>query len=115
MTFNMSTEAQTGIFSAFMETFFGHYPEVNADDDSWYFLMIQFPYLSPRSKVFTKSVIGLAAVYLGKGRDDTSLTRHGMDIYTSALEDMGRAIHQSNRHSPMLMLTSIVFHTYEVR
>lgn len=114
-SFNLSDHTRTGLFFAFMQAYFGQNPEVNSDDDSFYLLMTQFPHLSPQSTLFTRSVIALAAVYLGKRTNNASLTRYGIEIYMSALNAMRRAICQINRKSPMLVLTSIVFHTYEVR
>ncbi|KAJ5560540.1 hypothetical protein N7513_002939 [Penicillium frequentans] len=109
----MSAEVRTQLYSTFMETFFAPYNTTNGKDDSLYFLLAHFPILAGESELFDQSVIALASAFLGKKNGDGLLARRGLEIYSSALNVMTRALRQKAPPTSNLLYATILLHTYE--
>lgn len=112
--FSMSAEVRTQLYSTFMESFFAPYKNTNGKDDSLYFLLAHFPNLAGESELFDQSVIALASVFLGKKAGDELLARRGLEIYSSALNVMTRALRQKAPPTSHMLYATIILHTYEV-
>lgn len=110
----MSAEVRTQLYSTFMESFFAPYKNTNGKDDSLYFLLAHFPNLAGESELFDQSVIALASVFLGKKAGDELLARRGLEIYSSALNVMTRALRQKAPPTSHMLYATIILHTYEV-
>ncbi|KAI2911516.1 transcriptional regulator family: Fungal Specific TF [Aspergillus niger] len=114
---NLGADMRTQLFSTFMNTFFApsiNTRDLNARDDSWYFLMARFPSLAGESALLDRSVMALVCTYLGKNANDGPLARNGIALYSDALRLMAGQLSQKRPPTPHLLYATIVFHTYEV-
>ncbi|KAL4779164.1 hypothetical protein BJX76DRAFT_352042 [Aspergillus varians] len=110
---SMSAVVRTQLFSAFMDTFFAPNPNINGRDDSFYFLMANFPTLAGESEPLDRSVIALVCSFLATKSNDSHLARQGLEIYNSALNAMARALQKMSGSEPNMLYATIIFHTYE--
>ncbi|PYH78077.1 hypothetical protein BO82DRAFT_394922 [Aspergillus uvarum CBS 121591] len=114
---NLGTEARTQLFSTFLNTFFASdtdLDDLNARDDSWYFLMARFPSLAGESALLDRSIMALVCAFLGKQANDLPLMNDGGELYSEALRVMAWILRQKLPPTPHLFYATIVFHTYEV-
>ncbi|RAL17266.1 Zn(II)2Cys6 transcription factor domain-containing protein [Aspergillus homomorphus CBS 101889] len=116
-TLNLGAEVRTQLFSTFMTTFFAsddNVNDLNARDDSWYFMMARFPSLTGESALLDRSVMAFVCTFLGRKANDSPLARHGIELYSNALRLMAGWLKQKATSTPHLLLyATIVFHTYE--
>ncbi|KAJ5720002.1 hypothetical protein N7493_006880 [Penicillium malachiteum] len=113
-SFDMSAQTRTQLFSTFLSSFFPIDLCQFGKSDSWYYLMTRFPSMAGESDLLDRSVIALAAAYVGKLTKDKQLKRQGVELYNNAICLMARRLSGGDPPTLDVLYAVTVFIKYEI-
>ncbi|CAI7676282.1 unnamed protein product [Penicillium pancosmium] len=80
------------IFSSYFNVFFPVQGDAKSSVDLWYYLASNFSAIPRKSEMLEKSLAALACAWLGKQNKDSGLLKYGVQLYNSAIKQMGSMI-----------------------
>lgn len=101
------------IFSSYFNVFFPVQGDAKSSVDLWYYLASNFSAIPRKSEMLEKSLAALACAWLGKQNKDAGLLKYGVQLYNSAIKQMGSMITR-DVYTDDIIYCTVLFQEIEV-